>query len=32
MANKQFVIIGLGIFGSSMARTLYSLGNDVGNR
>lgn len=29
MANKQFVIIGLGIFGSSMARTLYSLGNDV---
>lgn len=27
--NKQFVVIGLGIFGSSMARTLQSLGNDV---
>lgn len=29
MANKQFIIIGLGRFGSSIAKTLYSLGNDV---
>lgn len=29
MPNKQFVIIGLGRFGSSIAKTLYSLGNDV---
>ena len=29
MINKQFVIIGLGRFGSSIAKTLYSLGNDV---
>ncbi len=29
MSNKQFVIIGLGRFGSSIAKTLYSLGNDV---
>lgn len=29
MASKQFVIIGLGRFGSSIAKTLYSLGNDV---
>ena len=29
MANKQFVIIGLGRFRSSIAKTLYSLGNDV---
>ncbi|MGG7176235.1 potassium channel family protein [Clostridium paraputrificum] len=29
MANKQFVVIGLGRFGTSVARTLYSLGNDV---
>jgi len=29
LANKQFVIIGLGRFGSSIAKTLYSLGNDV---
>jgi len=29
MHNKQFVVIGLGIFGSSMARTLQALGNDV---
>ncbi|MDZ7542834.1 TrkA family potassium uptake protein, partial [Clostridium perfringens] len=29
MANKHFVIIGLGRFGSSIAKTLYSLGNDV---
>lgn len=29
MGNKQFVIIGLGRFGSSIAKTLYSLGNDV---
>lgn len=29
MKKKQFVVIGLGRFGSSIARTLYSLGNDV---
>jgi trk system potassium uptake protein TrkA len=29
MASKQFVVIGLGHFGSSIARTLYALGNDV---
>ncbi|MPQ42633.1 potassium channel family protein [Clostridium tarantellae] len=29
MSNKQFVIIGLGRFGSSVAKTLYALGNDV---
>lgn len=29
MSNKQFVIIGLGRFGSSIAKTLYSLGSDV---
>ena len=29
MSNKQFVIIGLGRFGSSVARTLSELGNDV---
>lgn len=29
MKKKQFVIIGLGRFGSSIAKTLYSLGNDV---
>lgn len=29
MANKQYVIIGLGRFGSSVAKTLYSLGHDV---
>jgi trk system potassium uptake protein len=29
LANKQFVIIGLGRFGSSIAKTLYSLGSDV---
>ncbi|MBB6621852.1 potassium channel family protein [Clostridium gasigenes] len=29
MANKQFVIIGLGRFGLSVAKTLYALGNDV---
>jgi trk system potassium uptake protein TrkA len=29
MSNKQFVVIGLGIFGSSVAKTLYNLGNDV---
>ncbi len=29
LLNKQFVIIGLGRFGSSIAKTLYSLGNDV---
>lgn len=29
MASKQFIVIGLGRFGSSIARTLYSLGNDV---
>lgn len=29
MIKKQFVIIGLGRFGSSIAETLYTLGNDV---
>lgn len=29
MSNKQFVVIGLGRFGTSIAKTLYSLGNDV---
>jgi trk system potassium uptake protein TrkA len=29
MRKKQFVVIGLGSFGSSVAKTLYSLGNDV---
>lgn len=29
MTNKQFVVIGLGRFGISVAKTLYSLGNDV---
>jgi len=29
MSNKQYVVIGLGRFGSSVAQTLYSLGNDV---
>lgn len=29
MGSKQFVVIGLGRFGSSIARTLYALGNDV---
>ncbi len=29
MANKQFVVIGLGRFGTSVAKTLYELGNDV---
>lgn len=29
MANKQYVVIGLGRFGTSVAETLYSLGNDV---
>jgi trk system potassium uptake protein len=29
VSNKQFVIIGLGRFGSSIAKTLYSLGSDV---
>jgi trk system potassium uptake protein TrkA len=29
MASKQFVVIGLGRFGSSVAKTLYSLGNEV---
>lgn len=29
MANKQFVVIGLGRFGASVAKTLYGLGNDV---
>jgi|SRR3712207_1574713 len=27
--KKQFVVIGLGRFGTSVAKTLYSLGNDV---
>jgi len=29
MKRKQFVVIGLGRFGSSVARTLYALDNDV---
>ncbi|QCX32938.1 TrkA family potassium uptake protein [Caloramator sp. E03] len=29
MLSKQFVVIGLGRFGSSVATTLYSLGNEV---
>ncbi len=29
MRKKQFVVIGLGSFGSSVAKTLYSLGNEV---
>jgi trk system potassium uptake protein TrkA len=29
MRKKQIVVIGLGSFGSSVAKTLYSLGNDV---
>lgn len=29
MSLKQFVVIGLGRFGSSIAQTLYSLGNEV---
>jgi len=29
MVNRQFVIIGLGRLGSSIAKTLHSLGNDV---
>lgn len=29
MASKQYVVIGLGHFGSSVAQTLYKLGNDV---
>jgi trk system potassium uptake protein len=29
MAKKQYVVIGLGRFGASVAKTLYSLGHDV---
>lgn len=29
MGSKQFVVIGLGRFGSSVAKTLYALGNDI---
>ncbi len=29
MSRKQFLIIGLGRFGSSMAKTIYELGQDV---
>ena len=29
MSKKQFVVIGLGRFGSSVAKTLYALDNDV---
>ncbi len=29
MSKKQFIVIGLGRFGSSVAETLYALGNDV---
>jgi trk system potassium uptake protein len=29
MSKKQYVVIGIGRFGSSVAKTLYALGNDV---
>lgn len=29
MSSKQFVVVGLGRFGSSVAKTLYALGHDV---
>ena len=29
MAKKQFVILGLGRFGASIATTVYNLGHDV---
>lgn len=29
MASKQYVVIGLGRFGTSVAKTLYALGHDV---
>ncbi|MFR1707565.1 MAG: potassium channel family protein [Clostridium sp.] len=29
MSKKQFIVIGLGRFGTSVAETLYALGNDV---
>lgn len=29
MAQKQFVVIGLGRFGTSIAKTIYNLGHDV---
>ncbi|MEG0129568.1 potassium channel family protein, partial [Clostridium sp.] len=29
MTSKQYIIIGLGRFGASIAKTLYSLGNEV---
>jgi trk system potassium uptake protein len=29
MGKKQFVVIGLGRFGSSVAKTLYTYGNDI---
>jgi trk system potassium uptake protein TrkA len=29
MSSKQYVVIGLGRFGSTVAKTLYELGNDV---
>jgi trk system potassium uptake protein TrkA len=29
MGKKQYVVIGLGRFGTSVAKTLYALGNDV---
>lgn len=29
MTNKQYVVLGLGRFGDSVARTLYEMGNDV---
>jgi trk system potassium uptake protein TrkA len=29
MSKKQYVVIGLGRFGTSVAKTLYDLGNDV---
>lgn len=29
MSKKQFIVVGIGRFGSSVAKTLYELGNDV---
>ena len=29
MSNRQFVVIGIGRFGASLAKTLYATGNDV---
>ena len=29
MSKKQFVVVGLGRFGESLAKTVYDLGHDV---